>query len=178
LPARRSRPSSRRSAGDALAVLEKAGDLSLHLEREARERRRLVAQEVEELPLRHHRDERRGRAQVRQVADRIVSPGDADLRLMHPVMRPREEPAEHAELVEHLHRRGVDGVAAEIAEEVGVLLEHPHAHPSAREKQSGHHARRPAADDQDIGGCAGQRRPAIVRECMAKPSPTRCPTHW
>jgi hypothetical protein len=41
-----------------------------------------------------------------------------------------QEALEHPELVEDLHRRGVDRVAAEIAEEVGVLFEHPDRHPA------------------------------------------------
>ena len=37
----------------------------------------LDAQEVEEFPLRHHRNERRRRVEMRQVADRPLPPGDA-----------------------------------------------------------------------------------------------------
>jgi hypothetical protein len=40
----------------------------------------------------------------------------------------------------------VDGVAAEIAEEVGMLFEHPDLAAGAGEQQPGHHPRRPAAD--------------------------------
>ena len=54
------------------------------------------------------------------------------------------------ELVEDLHRRGVDRVAAEIAEEVGMLFEHPHVAAGAREQQPGHHPRRAAADDDQV----------------------------
>ena len=65
-------------------------------------------------------------------------------------MRPLEEAIEHAELVEDFHGRRVDRVAAEIAEEIGVLLENADPAPGAREKEAGHHARRPAADDDQV----------------------------
>ena len=57
---------------------------------------------------------------------------------------------EHAELIEDFHRRGVDRVTAEIAEEVGVLFEHPHGAAGAREQQSSHHARWPAANHDEV----------------------------
>ena len=44
----------------------------------------------------------------------------------------------------------MDRVAAEIAEEVGVLLEHLHAAAGAREQQARHHPRRSAADDDQV----------------------------
>ena len=65
-------------------------------------------------------------------------------------MRALEEPLEHAELVEDLHGRGVDGVAAEIAEEVGVLFEHLHAAAGPGEQQPGHDSGGPAADDDQV----------------------------
>ena len=47
---------------------------------------------------------------------------------------------EQAELVHHLERRGMEGVAAEVAQEVGVLLEHGDLDAGAREQQAEHHA--------------------------------------
>jgi hypothetical protein len=44
----------------------------------------------------------------------------------------------------------MDGVAAEIAEEVGMLLQHLHSAPGSGEQEAGHNARRPAADDHQI----------------------------
>ena len=59
--------------------------------------------------------------------------------------------SEQAELGEDFHGRGVDGVAAEIAEEVGVLLDHFDGDPGAGEQQPGHHPRGAPADDEDVG---------------------------
>ena len=94
-----------------------------------------------------------GVCEMRKVADRPLAAGDPQLRAVDPVVRPLQEALEHPELVEDLHRRGMDRVAAEIAEEVGMLLEHLHAAAGAREQQSGHHARRAAAnyDQVEVG---------------------------
>ena len=52
-------------------------------------------------------------------------------------------------------RRGMDGVAAEIAQEIGMLFEHQRLHAGAGEQQARHHPGRPAADDQKIGVFVG-----------------------
>ena len=112
---------------------------------------RLLAQEVEEVPLRHHRDERRRRVEVRKVADRPLAAGHAEARRRSTrSCGALEEALEHPELVEDLHRRGVDGVAAEIAEEVGMLFEHRHAAAGAGEQQARHHPGGAAADDDQV----------------------------
>src|SRR3546814_17366523 len=54
------------------------------------------------------------------------------------------------EFVEELERRGMDRVAPEIAEEIGVLFEHDRLDPGAREQQPRNHPRRPAADDANL----------------------------
>ena len=55
------------------------------------------------------------------------------------------------QLVEQSQRAGVHRVAAEVAQEVGVLLHHRHVDAGAGEQQPEHHARRTAAGD-DAGG--------------------------
>ena len=51
-------------ARDPAPFLDEAGDRRFHLERKAGIDLGLVAQEIEEIPLRHHRDERRRRVEV------------------------------------------------------------------------------------------------------------------
>ena len=148
--ARSSRPSRSRTPATLPCSSMKPVDRRLHLEVKAGKRLRLLAQEIEEVPLRHHRDERRRRIEVRQVADRPFAPGEPQLGAVDLVVRPLQEALEHPELVEDLHRRRVDRVAAEIAEEVGVLFEHPHVAAGAREQQAGHHPAGPAADDDQV----------------------------
>ena len=51
------------------------------------------------------------------------------------------------ELVEQVDRRRVNGVAAEVAEEVGVLLEHDHLDAGARQQEREHEPGRTTAHD-------------------------------
>ena len=48
------------------------------------------------------------------------------------VVRQLQELVEQAELVHHFERRGMDGVAAEVAQEVAVLLQHDRPSTPAR----------------------------------------------
>ena len=52
------------------------------------------------------------------------------------LVRQLQELVEEAELVHHLEGRGVDGVAAEVAQEVGVLLEHDDIDAGAGEEEA------------------------------------------
>ena len=88
--------------------------------------------------------------QVRQVADGPLPSGHAQFGAVDPVVRPLKEALEHPELVEDLHRRRMDRVAAEIAEEVLVLLEDADVAARPGEQQAGHHARGSAADDDQV----------------------------
>src|SRR5690349_18261506 len=87
---------------------------------------------------------------MRQVADGVILTRDPDLRLVEAVVGTLEEAIEQPQLVEDLHRRGVDGVAAEIAEEVGMLFQNPDRDAGARKQQADHYPRWAAADDEDV----------------------------
>ena len=63
-------------------------------------------------------------------------------------MRAFEQFVEQPKLGEQLKRRGMDSIAAKVAQEVGVFFQHQRPHARAREQQSGHHAGRSAADDE------------------------------
>jgi hypothetical protein len=109
-----------------------------------------VAKEVEEVPLRHHGDERCRSVEVRQIGDGPLASGDMQPGLVDPVVRPLQESLQHSKLVEDLHGRGMDGVAPEIAKKIGMLLKHLNPATGAREQQSGHHSRRSAANDDEV----------------------------
>ena len=93
-----------------------------------------VGDEIEEVPLRHQRDELAARRQVREVGDRHRFAGDVPGQAAHFLVRACEERLEDAELVEQFERGRMDGVAAEVAEEVGVLLEHGDVHAGTRQE--------------------------------------------
>ena len=116
----------------------------------------VLGEEVEELPLRHEGDEAAVGRQVREVGDRHGLAGDVAGQTPGLLVRPLEEFVEKAEFGEEFEGRGVDGVAAEVAEEVAVLFEDDHFDAGAGEEEAGHHAGRPAAghdaaDGQSLG---------------------------
>ena len=76
-------------------------------------------------------------------------------------MRPAQERIEQAELVHDAQRRRMDRVAAEVAQEVGVLLEHDRAHSGASEQVAEHHSRRTAAGDAALRRRADRGGPAV-----------------
>src|SRR3989442_12238660 len=63
------------------------------------------------------------------------------------LVRELEELGQQAELVHHFEGRGMNGVAAEIAEEIAVLFQHRDLDTGAREEVSEHHPGRSAAGD-------------------------------
>ena len=91
-------------------------------------------QEVEKIPLRHEDDIGATHRQMREIAERY--PGVADLarKLEYLLVGQLQEFLEQAELVHHLQRRGMDGVAAEIAEEIPMLFEHDDIDAGARQR--------------------------------------------
>ena len=56
-------------------------------------------------------------------------------------MRQFQEVVDQPEFVHHLQRGGMHGVAAKIAEEVGVLFQHHDVDAGASEQVAEHHAR-------------------------------------
>ena len=94
------------------------------------------------------------KAMKRQCVGRCAEVGDRERRvpdlggqLRRLLVRQPQERLEQAELVDHLERRGVDRVAAEVAQEVGVLLEDQDVDAGPRQQEAEHHPGRPAADD-------------------------------
>jgi hypothetical protein len=63
------------------------------------------------------------------------------------VVRKLQEFVEEAKLVHHFERGGVDGIAAKIAQKIGMLLEDQDFNARAREKVRQDHSGRPSAGD-------------------------------
>ena len=62
-------------------------------------------------------------------------------------MRQLQQIVETAEVMHQLEGRGMDRVAAEIAEEIRVLFQHLHLAARSREQQAGHDSRWSPAGD-------------------------------
>ena len=119
--------------------------------------------------------------QVREVGHLEELLADLRGKLAHLAVRPGEERVEQPKLVHHLHGGRMHGVAAKVAQEVAVLLQHHHIDAGAREQEAQHHAGRPAAGDAaasgDVGSCysaaqarrVGGNRGALGRRHRLRP---------
>ena len=137
---------------DTAFFLDHARALRAQQQAKARAALGLVAQEVEELPLRHERDEAAGhRAQALEVGQAHTLAGDGGMQTAHLVVRTRQEGVKQPQVGHDLQGRRMDGVAPEVAQEVGVLLEHRHVDAGTHEQQREHQPGRAAADDAAAG---------------------------
>ena len=139
-------------ADDAAALFEEASDFVLHTEGEAGIAAALGGEEVEEVPLRHERDEGGVDRQAGEVGHGARDPADDGADAINLLVRQAEQRLEEAELVHDLECRGVDGIAAKVAVEVLVLLEHGDGDTGAGEEQTEHDAGGAAAHDAARGG--------------------------
>jgi hypothetical protein len=132
-------------AHDPAVLAHEVVDLGGHHDAEVPRLAGGVDEHVEEVPLRYQGD-------VPVPARKAVEPrGDAaavedELDPALDPVRQCGEPLTQPELVEQSERRGVHGVAAEVAQEVGVLLQHHDVDAASGQQQAEHDPRRTAAD--------------------------------
>jgi len=131
----------------ALLIRQEADGIVLHEEMEAGELGGLCGEEVEEVPLRHDGDELAMRGDAVELRDGEGLASDDHGEGGYLLMALDEKLVEKAELVHQLEGGGMDGVAAEVAEEVGVFLEDGDVDAGAREEEAEHHAGGASADD-------------------------------
>jgi hypothetical protein len=119
-------PAAHADTSDAAGALQQLGHLRVHQEREPRPAGGLLGDEVEKVPLGHERHEPAVRGQVTEVGDayRLAAHVGGDgARLL---VRAAEQRLQHVELVHHVERRGMLGVATKVPQEVAVLLQYHH----------------------------------------------------
>src|SRR5437762_5934147 len=134
-------------AAYAAVRLTESSDFGLHQYAERRVRACLGRHEVQEIPLRHQRNELAARRQVREVTKRQRLAPDAAGDVAKLSVRPLEELIENIQLMHDFERGGMDSIATEIAKEVLVLLENEDRHAGTRQEPAQHHAGRAAAGD-------------------------------
>ncbi len=86
---------------------------------------------------------------TRTFADLAAEPFDFLVRQLQKLV-------EQPELVHQFERRGMNGVAAKVAEEIRVLFQNDNVDAGARQQKSQHDAGRPAAGNA-AGGRDGRR---------------------
>jgi len=127
---------------------DEAGRLGAHAQPERRLPPGRPCEQVQQIPLRHHRHIVVRRRQRREDIDRHplrIRAGQQHTG--QPALRQFAKLRAQAELVQQRHRRRMHRVPAEIPQEIGVLLQHRHRDPRPRQQQPGHHPRRAAPGD-------------------------------
>src|SRR5271170_1525288 len=74
----------------------------------------------------------------------------ADLRQL--LMRAAQKVFQHSQLIHQLERGGMNGVAAKVAQEIGVFFQHHYINSGAGEQEATHHPRGAAAHDATARG--------------------------
>ena len=85
---------------------------------------RVGPDEIEKIPLRHKGDEFAVRGQMGEIGDGGGLVADCGRSFAHFLMRPLQKFLEQPEFVHEVERGRVNGVAAEVAKEIGVLFQH------------------------------------------------------
>src|SRR5262249_7301920 len=128
-----------------LSILAKqVSRLMLQAKIEAAKFPRPLRDEIQEVPLRHQRDELAMRGNASEI--RSLKPVPANHAADRPqlLVRHRQELVQNSEFVHQFQCRGMDRVSAKIAKEIFMLFEHRNVYALARQQIPQHHARRPA----------------------------------
>src|SRR5213082_3190911 len=104
-------------------LLEQVHTFSLHAQLKLRVNSPAFREEVEEVPLRHERDELCVRGQVGEVANPKLRVPDLHGYTRELLMRLLEKLFKDAQFIHQLESGGMHCIAAKIAKKVGVLLE-------------------------------------------------------
>ena len=165
-------------AGNPAALLDEADHLGSRHQPKRGVAATLLGDEIEKIPLRHQGEEAAMGGQMGKIGDfeKII----ADLRAEAAgfLMRPAQELGEQAELVHDLEGRGMDRVAAEIAQKVGVLFEHQDRNAGAGQQQPEHHSGGSTSGDAATNGklAIGHREfPICASETLARNGAFRQP---
>src|SRR5437762_3125129 len=137
----------RSNADDAVSFFYQISDFCLHLQLERWIAGRVFGDEIQEVPLRHERDELTSCRQVRKVSQRNRFIADLSDHLGHFGVRPFEKVFEEAQLVHQLERGWMNRVAAKVAQKICVLLEHDDFYARTRQQEAQHHPRRATTGD-------------------------------
>lgn len=134
-------------ARDPAPLHQEGRRLGVHAQPEGRLLAGLVGEQVEQVPLRNHRDVVVLAVQRPDVPDRDEGPvrPDGQLHRGHPPLRESGEPFGEADVVQQRQGGRVHGVAAEVAQEVAVFLQDGHLHPGPGQQQGQHHPGGPAS---------------------------------
>jgi hypothetical protein len=103
---------------------------------------------------------------MRQIGNRYPELAELAEKLRYLLVRKLKKSVEQPQFIHHLHGRGVNGIAAEITQEVGVFLEHRDRTPGTGQQQSEHQAGGTSANNAAVERVIGQHREHHARSCF------------
>ncbi len=80
-----------------------------------------------------------------------ISPAMVGADVANLVMRQGQKIVEPSQFEEQLQRRRMDRIAAKVAEEIRIFLEHGYVDSGTRQQHAEHHAAGAPSDDADVG---------------------------
>ena len=155
-------------AADAAVLGFEIGDVRLHHYFEPGVTPAVLHEKIKEIPLRHECEKLAVRRNVRKIPERHHVWSDHGCQVRDFLVGPSQEIVEQAEFVHELQCRGVDRIAAKIAQEIAVLLEDGHRDSGSCQEKPEHHA----------GGASPGNRAAHLHDALAYfkalPAPLAC----
>src|SRR6266404_5522097 len=142
----------------------------LHVQREGWELFRVTGEEVEKIPLRHESDELAVGGQPREIGHRDKVTIEDSFQLRHFLMWQLEKFFQQPELAHQLERGRMNGVAAKIAVEIGVLLQHHDIDAGAGEQIARQHSGGSATHDDATSADVRRRIHGIWKSMLASRS--------
>src|SRR5258706_13490427 len=100
----------------------------------------LLLDEIQKIPLRHKAEKLAVRRQVSEVCERDRFITNLSAEFSDLLMRPFEELFDQAKFVDDFERRWMNRIAAKVAKEISVLLEHDYRDARARQQKPEHHS--------------------------------------
>ena len=143
----------------------------LHVDDKRREAFGFSDEKVQEIPLRHESDEFAVSRQPREVGHRDKVTIEDSFQLRHFLMRQLQEFIQQPEFVHQLKCGRMNGVAAKIAVEIAVLLQHHDIDAGAGEQIAGQHSGWSATHDNATSADVRRRVHGIWRSMLASRSP-------
>ena len=133
-----------------IAVAQHVDHLRVHVQVKVRILRCALREEAEKIGLRHDHHVGVARLQTSEIHQRQCALWRVQRDAAHLRVRQRMQRFGKTDLVEHVERRCVHRVTAEIAVEILVHFQQRHVDTAARQQQGSHHPGRTAADENAL----------------------------
>src|SRR6266478_8898641 len=138
--------------------------------------RGLILDEIQKIPLRHKAEKLAVGRQVSEVRERDRFITNLAAEFSDLLMRAFEKLFDQTELVDDFERGWMNRIAAKVAKEISMLLEHDHRDARARQQKPEHHSGRATAGNAAARAYLSIVEFQVVRKYERFVSPSRCST--